>query len=152
TGALDRLDRTSGRYTRFEIPGRGVTTDILSLVEDSSGAMWVGTSGLGLYRLYPGSGEIQRFRYTEAEGPAATVTTLKLDRNGVLWIATLGGLFRLDPSTRRFKTVFRSLGLYKQPGAMDERGSLWWVAHGAKVLRVDPDSGRITTFSHAMSE
>jgi ligand-binding sensor domain-containing protein/signal transduction histidine kinase len=152
TGALDRLDRANGRYTSFEIPGRGITTDVLSLAQDSSGAMWVGTSGFGLYRLNPRSGEIQRVRYTEDEGPAAIVTALQLDRSGVLWVATMGGLYRLDPSTLRFTTVLRSLGLYKPPGAMDERGSLWWATNGADVLRVDPDSGRITTFRHAVSE
>jgi signal transduction histidine kinase/streptogramin lyase len=152
TGALDRLDRVSGRYTSFEVPGRGITTDVLSLAQDSSGAMWVGTSGFGLYRLNPSSGQIQRVRYTEDEGPAATVTALMLDRSGLLWVGTMGGLYRLDPSTLHFATVNRSLGLYKPPGAMDERGALWWATDGADVIRVDPDSGRITTFSHAVSE
>ena len=150
TGGLARRDRLTGRYTRFEIPGRGVTTDVLSVVEDSSGAMWVGTSGLGLYRLKPGTGEIQSFRYTEAEGLAATVTALKFDRTGVLWVTTLGGLYRFDPLTRRFTTVLHSP--LSKPAAMDDRGSLWLATLDAKVLRVDTDSGRITTFRHAVTE
>lgn len=151
TGALDHLDRLSGRYRRFEIPGRGVTTDVLSLAEDPSGAMWVGTSGLGLYRLDPSSGRSQPFRYTEAEGPAATVLALNLDRTGVLWLTTMAGLYRFDPSTRRSTTVIPWPGLYR-PATMDERGSLWQVADGTNLSRLDPDSGQITTFSHALRE
>jgi signal transduction histidine kinase/streptogramin lyase len=113
--------------------------------------MWVGTSGLGLYRLDPSSAEIQRFRYTDAEGAAATVTALKLDRTGVLWVTTLGGLYRFDRSTRRFTTVLHSP--LSKPAAMDERGSLWLATYGDKVLlRVDPDSRRIATLGQVVSK
>lgn len=150
TGALDRLDQRDGRFTRFEIPGQGNDADVLSLVEDSSGAMWVGTSGLGLYRLDPSSRRIQRFRYTEADGPAAIVTGLTLDHAADLWVTTNAGLYRFDLSTLRSTKVVDSPGLYL-PVTMDEHGSLWLATYDGKLARVDTHSGQVTTFDHVVS-
>jgi ligand-binding sensor domain-containing protein/signal transduction histidine kinase len=150
TGALDRLDQREGRDTRFEIPGHGIDADVLSVVENPSGTMWVGTSGLGLYRLDPNTRRIQRFRYTEDDGPAAIVTGLTLDQAGDLWVATKAGLYRLDPRTLRSTKVLDSPGLYL-PVTMDEHGSLWLATYDGKVVRVDTRSERVTTFDHVVS-
>src|SRR5215469_4716278 len=50
TGALVRLDRKAGRLTHVAVPGHGIASDVLSIVEDAAGALWIGTSGQGLYR------------------------------------------------------------------------------------------------------
>ncbi len=95
TGALSRLDRNRARYTRFAVPGGGVSSDVLSLVEDRSGALWIGTSGQGLYRLDRGAKRFKVYRHNEADAATLAndaVVRLLIDHRGTLWAATLDGL------------------------------------------------------------
>jgi signal transduction histidine kinase/ligand-binding sensor domain-containing protein len=157
TGALNRLDRSSGRYTHFEVPGNGIASDVLSIVEDQSGALWVGTSGQGLYRLEPATGRLRAVQHIEfdASRPSIdTVTRLLFDREERLWLTTLDGLYRFDPATERFTNYRRTVNdapASYEPIDEDERGALWLAAYGTGVLRLDPASGQFTTFSHGLA-
>jgi ligand-binding sensor domain-containing protein/signal transduction histidine kinase len=158
TGALDRLDRGSGRYARFDVPGHGIASDVLSIVEDRSGALWVGTSGQGLYRLDPATGRLRAFPHIEAGASSPsddTVIRLLVDREGRLWVTTVDGLYRFDPATQRFTNYRRTVNdapASYEPIAQDEHGALWLAAYGTGVLRLDPASGEFTTYSHGLGE
>ena len=158
TGALARLDRSSGRYTHFDVPGHGIASDVLSIVEDRSGQLWVGTSGQGLYGLDPATGRLRAFPHIEADasGPSDdTVIRLLVDREGRLWVTTVDGLYRFDPMTERFRNYRRTVNdapASYEPIAQDEHGALWLAAYGTGVLRLDPASGKFTTFSHGLGE
>jgi ligand-binding sensor domain-containing protein len=151
TGALNRLDRKTGQLTHLSIPGNGIAADVISLIEDPSGeALWVGTSGQGLYRLDTTNNRIVGFRH-DPEDPTSLsdngVIRLFHDSRGRLWIGTTNGLNRFDPTSRTFITyrhggphtehVYRSI-------VEDARGMLWLDADGDGVQRFDPDTGRFT--------
>jgi ligand-binding sensor domain-containing protein/signal transduction histidine kinase len=158
TGSLERYDPGNGRFTQFEVPGNGTASDVLSIVEDRSGALWLGTSGQGLYRLDPSTGRLKGFQNNEADAssPAGKIViALLVDRAGRLWLSTLDGLYRFDPSTERFTSYRRTVNdapTSYEPMAQDERGALWLAVYGIGVLRLDPVSGKFTTFSHGLGE
>jgi ligand-binding sensor domain-containing protein/signal transduction histidine kinase len=150
-GALNRFDRMSGQLTHFDVPGDGMASEILSLVEDpSADAMWIGTGGQGLYRLDTTTGRLQAFRH-RGEDPASLsnnwVIRVFIDSHGRLWIGTINGLNRFDPASGTFTTyrhgapdiphVYRSI-------VEDARGALWLGADGDVVQRFDPETGRFT--------
>ena len=151
TGALNRLDRKSGRLTHLDIPGNGIASDVLSIVEDPSGAaMWIGTGGQGLYRLDTTNNRLQVFRHDDADPTSLSdnrVIRLVYDSRGQLWIGTYDGLNRFDPTTGAFiiyrhgkrdtRHVYRSI-------VEDTHGILWVDADGDGVQRFDPSSGRFT--------
>jgi ligand-binding sensor domain-containing protein/signal transduction histidine kinase len=152
TGALSRLDRNRVRYTRFAVPGGGVSSDVLSLVEDRSGALWIGTSGQGLYRLDRGAKRFKVYRHNEADAATLandTVDRLLIDHRGTLWAATLDGLSHFDTQSQRFVTyrweTDRSSYLSL---AEDQHGFLWVGTHSSGLLRFEPQSGRLQRFKH----
>jgi len=152
TGALSRLDRNRARYTRFAVPGGGVSSDVLSLVEDRSGALWVGTSGQGLYRLDRGAKRFKVYRHNEADAATLandTVVRLLIDNRGTLWAATLDGLSHFDTQSQRFVTyrteTERSSYLSL---AEDQHGFLWVGTHSSGLLRFEPQSMRFQRFKH----
>jgi ligand-binding sensor domain-containing protein/signal transduction histidine kinase len=149
TGALNRLDRKTGQLTHLSIPGNGIAADVISLVEDLSGdALWVGTSGQGLFRLDTTNHRLVGFRHDDNDPTSLSdngVIRLFHDSRGRLWIGTTNGLNRFDPTSRTFITyrhggldtehVYRSI-------VEDARGTLWLDADGDGVQRFDPQTGR----------
>jgi len=79
-GADGRLHQT---YTRLPAP-------VYAMLEQADGTLWLGTKPDGLYRLRP---QMQGgFEVTHMEGlPDGSVYHIAEDRQGRLWVATLGG-------------------------------------------------------------
>ncbi|MFC4311733.1 two-component regulator propeller domain-containing protein [Steroidobacter flavus] len=151
TGALNRLDRSSGQLTHFDIPGQGIAADVLAIIDDpSSDALWVGTGGQGLYRLDTTTHRLQAFRHDSKDPTSLSdnrVIRLFTDSRKQLWIGTYDGLNQFDPATQTFVTyrhgkpetqhVYRSI-------VEDARGILWTDADGDGVQQFNPDTGHFT--------
>jgi ligand-binding sensor domain-containing protein len=149
TGALNRLDRKTGRLSHRDIPGNGIAADVISIVEDPSAeALWIGTSGQGLYRLDTTNDRLTGFRHDGGDPNSLSdngVIRLFYDSRRRLWIGTTNGLNRFNPTSRTFITyrhggqdtehVYRSI-------VEDAHGTLWMDADGDGVQRFDPETGR----------
>jgi ligand-binding sensor domain-containing protein/signal transduction histidine kinase len=154
TGALNRFDRFSRTYQHYEIPGHGVASDVLALVEDDESQLWIGTSGHGLYRFDRDSGALRAYRHSDSDAASLsndTVTALLSAGAHTLWVATADGLNRFDTQTGHFRT-FR----VKAPGtaakypsmARDATGALWLGSFGSGLLRFDPRTAEFEIFGH----
>jgi ligand-binding sensor domain-containing protein/signal transduction histidine kinase len=150
TGALNRCDSTGRQCTHYAIPGRGVASDVLSVAEDGSGTLWVGTSGQGLCRFDKASGSCKMFRHASGDSSSVsndTISNLLIDRQGVLWIGTADGLNRFEPATQRF-TAFRDETSPNSAGQMesiveDQDGNLWLGSLGSGLLKFDRKTQRL---------
>ena len=153
TGALNRCD-TTGRHCRhYSIPGHGVASDVISITEDRSRTLWVGTSGQGLCRFNRRTGDCRMFRHS-ADDPSSvsndTIDRLLVDREGVLWVATADGLDRFDPATGHF-TIYREQPSQNSGTVMvsmveDRQGNLWLGSVGAGLLKFDRKAQRLEPF------
>jgi signal transduction histidine kinase/ligand-binding sensor domain-containing protein len=143
TGTLNRYDRVTRSYRRLQVPGNGVSSDVLSIMEDRAGALWVGTSGEGLAKLDASTGKWKLYRHVTGDPRTLSdnvVTHLHIDHNGTLWANTGNGLNRYDAVTDSFssfrqETEFWSalyVGL-----AEDRRGTLWIIGVPG-LLHFDP--------------
>lgn len=102
-----------------------------NLLEDRTGAVWIGTDGNGLIR-YSQSG------FEKVETSHASISSLAEDREGNLWVGTAGGgLDRVSLSGARLEPSNPVLGQI-QSLCEDASGRLWGVTHnGALVSRVN---------------
>ncbi len=106
---LNLFDPQTGGSTRFlhdpDEANSLSSNTISSVVEDSTGALWIGTGGYalvgaGLNRLDPENGQVIRYQ-NDPDDPASLVSNdimkLSIGPDGVLWIGTWGGgVDRLD--------------------------------------------------------
>lgn len=120
---------------------------VISLFEDRTGDLWVGTSNQGIYVLSHG----RLSHYGEQDGfPAAAVSVMYQDRDGSHWAGTLGaGVCRL--SSQRFECLSTKEGLSNDSIMSlfeDREGGMWVGTLGAGVNRLL--DGKVTTLGAAM--
>ncbi|MGQ0761774.1 MAG: ligand-binding sensor domain-containing protein [Acidobacteriota bacterium] len=127
-GALMVSDPTAETPTfqRYSTREGLSSNSIWSFAEDDSGRIYVGTSR-GLDRLDPASGRVRHF--TDADGlPETIVNHCFRDRRGDIWIAAVGGLFRLHPRVEQQLAPARAyisrLQIAGSDVALPERGTL----------------------------
>jgi diguanylate cyclase (GGDEF)-like protein len=98
---------------------------VRALLAARDGRIWIGFFSGGLSVLDPASGSITRYRHDDRD--AATLSNdhvegLAEDPSGKIWVASNGGLDRLDPRTRRFEHF---LGDVARGLLVDRAGGLW---------------------------
>jgi signal transduction histidine kinase/ligand-binding sensor domain-containing protein/DNA-binding response OmpR family regulator len=102
---------------------------IRSIEEDSTGNIWIGTTGAGVAEYDRRSGRFRAFNRANTGLPIEDAQTLALGAGGVVWVGTSGnGLFRLDVNHRQYTAFGEAQGLanstvYKIVG--DDQGKLW---------------------------
>jgi ligand-binding sensor domain-containing protein len=148
-GGLNKLDRTTGRFTRYlqdpDDPYSVSNNMIISFFEDQSGAFWIGTAD-GLNRLDRASGRFSRWGY-EPDNPFSlshnTIPSIYEDESGVLWIGTYGGgLNRFDRSTGKFTHVSDKDGLPNNViyGILEEKDGSLWMSTNRGITRFQPNA------------
>ncbi len=124
---------------------------VLTISQDQSGLLWVGTLGGGLSKWNPGTwsfghdaGDPAWIRPSAAGGSSLNVFAISEDRDGILWVGRLGsGLERLDRRSGE-RSHFRhrpgdggSLGDDRVTALLhDRRGILWVGTYGGGLNRM----------------
>ena len=104
--SLYRID-PSGKSTKFSLVEPGLPLSPLSVAEDRSGMIWLGTFANGLFRLDPKSGRWKNYRHSEDDPTSLSnnnVDRLQMNPDGTLWAATWDGLDLFDIKKERFRT------------------------------------------------
>jgi ligand-binding sensor domain-containing protein/signal transduction histidine kinase len=142
----------------YRAPGLLPDNYILALLEDSEGNFWIGTHN-GLLRLS------RSVVSTVATGPAGSPESIKTiyeDRDGSIWITSLGGhLYRLrgnKPLPAALPSGLASLGV--RTIFRDSTGALWVGTNGEGASKITTDDvarytmkeGLINDFVRAFSE
>jgi len=154
--ALNRIDRRAGRYSSYRTSGPGVGSDVITIREDRSGNLWVGTYGHGLHRFDPRTGQFKTYRHDPADPHSLSndfVSRLLVDHNGTLWAASKDALNRFDATSGRF-TIYHldpQKDLFYQELVEDREGALWLGTDSSGLRRFDPATGRFTVYQPDMN-
>ncbi|MDP2006100.1 MAG: two-component regulator propeller domain-containing protein [Rubrivivax sp.] len=133
--------------------GKSLTTRrVMSLVEARPGEIWIGTFGQGIVAVDAASGRTRRLSHRPLAAASLrddSVRGLLRDRQGLVWVATNGGLSRLDPRNAAVLTVSsaghdsdgnRVRADYSALLAHSD-GRLWMGTHVDGIEIVDPQRG-----------
>jgi ligand-binding sensor domain-containing protein/signal transduction histidine kinase len=151
-GALYRVDGQTERYIRYDLAGVGVSTEVLAIAEDHSGALWIGTEHLGLIRFEPKAGRLKRFRHRPSDPHSLsdnTVARIWVEPNGIMWVSTWDGLDRFDPASETFVT-YKSDPKATEPyfSILQDRAGFLWLGAKSGLARFDPSTGQFNFFRH----
>ena len=158
---MERIDRTTGEVTRYDLTSAGAAgsgaANVLALRGDRSGSLWIGTEASGLARLNPRSGRVTWYRHDPKDANGLShnrINALWIDEANpdIVWIGTQHGLNRFDSVRGRWSRFLRDPG---DPGSLsndivtairgDGPGHLWIGTRGG-LSRLDKGSGRCESY------
>jgi len=129
-------------YDEFAVDSPAVAPD---------GSVWFGSWGQGVWRFEPGqegAGRAAFRNWTDRDGLVNnTVWSVSFGENGIVWIATAGGVSRFDGLT--FVNYRKEDGLGESHTSViwpDPDGTLWFATEGG-LTRYDPNT--IVSFTTA---
>lgn len=138
----------------YGIPGLDFKNKkVFCLKPDDRGRMWIGTFGEGLSVAIPrGEGYEVRTFFADSVG-LNEVRCLAIDRKGMLWGGTSGGLFCVDPT--RFAADGKGLRVYKRDSEIhdmlvDRQGRLWLTVPGEGLVCMQDGNFRILDASQGL--
>jgi len=92
---FDFAKNTSRNYLT-DIPEIKRENEVWEIYEDSRNQIWVGTYLGGMKRLNPATDSFEQIELEKNNERAKTVRAVVQDKKGYYWIATRGGLYRID--------------------------------------------------------
>ena len=137
-GGLCRFDPERNRFACSDEPGSELGAlgglEVRAIHHDSSGVLWVGTWGDGLFAGRPEGGRIEPLDGEWRRDLAPFLSAIVEDVDGALWIGSRRGLIRLDSAARSWRLFQHdpedptSLGDNFVIGLFVDRSGLLWVA------------------------
>lgn len=128
--------------------------NVFCMASDAKHRMWIGTFGKGLSLVYPrkdGYG-VKTF-FADSVG-LNEVRCMVIDKHGVLWCGTSGGLIRIPvdefvKDASRYKTYVRDYEI--RDVIVDRQGRLWLSASGNGLVQVEPGDGETEPKFHVFN-
>ncbi len=128
--------------------------NVFCMASDAKHRMWIGTFGKGLSLVYPrkdGYG-VKTF-FVDSVG-LNEVRCMVIDKHGVLWCGTSGGLIRIPvdefvKDASRYKTYVRDYEI--RDVIVDRQGRLWLSASGDGLVQVEPGDGETEPKFHVFN-
>jgi signal transduction histidine kinase/ligand-binding sensor domain-containing protein/DNA-binding response OmpR family regulator len=105
---LHRIEPQSGQHVLYELQHSAPSTiwrsNIYCMLEDEDGIFWISIINNGLGRLDKTTG---RYHYigTKNIGSLRHISSIYKDREGMIWLATWGGVYQFDPRAESFHPV-----------------------------------------------
>ncbi len=163
-GGLNRLEwggaeRKNARFTSFpnapDDPHGSGPDVVVSILEDRSGVLWIGTAGGGLRQFDRESGRFVHVRFDQ-DNPFSLsndkVTCILEDRAGLIWIGTYNGLNMFDPSIPKFVayrphgTDPRSLSHKRILAIHESQSGVLWVGADGGLNKFDRDDDSFSQY------
>lgn len=115
------------------------TSNIQTVFADGT-TLYVGTAGKGMDVIDTKTMLHQRFQgAVKGANLPISIYSFARDKNGLIWIGTMSGLFTFNPETKRFseisnipKAIFHCL-------VTDSNGTVWAASQGAGLYSISPE-------------
>lgn len=166
-GGLNRMDKKTGRFTRYmndpADPHSLINNKVRAIFEDSKGNFWIGTAGDGLHRMDRATGKFERYPYDPLHPAKLSrpklkkapyydhITFITEDVTGRLWIGSSeSGINYYNPENQRvthFETGNDTAGSFHDYSAWwtytSREGVLWISTLHGSLYRINPLQGSI---------
>jgi len=144
-------DKVVQNYTSSDDPNSIVSGEIKTLVKDSNGQIWVGSTSGGLARYIPDEERFVRANKENgfAELPTQIILEMLFDSKNRFWVGTNNGLYLFDTKTGLKKNYTISDGMADINIVSIQEGldNTIWCSTNAGLSHINLDTDEITNFN-----
>jgi len=122
--------------------GQSITANVLSIIKDTSGGIWLATGGRGVFYYHPNQKKFTTFRINAENSPKKdfiSIFNFLRDKNS-LWMATEFGFVRHELTSNTEKLYLTNLLEYTI--VKDLRGNIWAGGFGQGLLKYNPEKDK----------
>ena len=154
-GGLSRFDPKTGRFRNWSSSGSGLSYDNIHALCIDGKDLWIGTYTGGVNVLDTETG---RFRvYMPEDGDETTIDgtssyAIMKDRDGHIWVATMGGINLYDRRKDSFKRMYRTSSHVIIDMDQDPSGNIWFSSQGGGIIKFDSKKEKWKTYRHSSKE
>lgn len=150
TGTLTKYNPERNMFEKVDNFGAW----IIDIDEDHEGYLWLSTQGCGLYKVDPVSGK--RVNYVASKTPGSLphdhINNVMVDENGVVYVATILGVYRYDREQDIFEAVAPEFGNIAAQ-SIEKSGSDLWISTLSGLIKLKPDGeARVFTYADGISD
>ncbi|MEQ1675591.1 MAG: two-component regulator propeller domain-containing protein [Chitinophagaceae bacterium] len=137
----------------------GQSHEVRSLCIDRSGRVWAGTLGNGVSVLSESNGQFKPVVVDTTLGPAFksnVILDLFTASDGMIWVATIAGVYTIDPATLTANTYKKYPALQQLTGKRinafleDRKGRMWMASSLHGVYCYDKSTDQLLQFTKEM--
>jgi len=132
--AICQYDPSTDRFVKKHDLGE-MTIDIQ---EDLAGNLWFATTGNGLWRFSPTTGQWRQFKAAKEFKARNVVSSLEVDANGLVWAGTMEGLLCYNPEQEVFNKVDLIKDLIDIKSLVFD-GKQLWIGTPMGLIRYTPN-------------
>lgn len=147
-----RYDRANNRFIHYApSPTNSVSNSILTITEDDSKRIWIGSDGHGLTSLDKRTGKTVTYKHNDTDSTTLcdnTVNCIQKDHAGNLWLGTNMGLSFFDIKSGKFRSYHTSHGLPNETifGILEDRQQRIWISTNFGLACLDPVTGKFVNY------
>lgn len=142
---VGKFNKVTGTCTFYEPDDRkpeGLSANnVLKVLDDGRGSLWIGTWYGGLNRMDIKTGKFEHFFTSESDStslPSNNITDILHDSKGRLWVATEDALSLFDARKRNFSHA--RLGKASVLMIAEDTQGILWLASSEGLIRYDPET------------
>ncbi len=125
------------RYS--DTPYQSADNNIITMIEDREGNLWLGSRNDGAFRWRPDEGYFRYYQQNDQQAPLShnRVWAVKEDQQGNLWVGTRNGLNRIDGKTGRSESFL----INTDPKAIESEATITDIEFQDKRIWMNTFSG-----------
>ena len=148
---LNRVDPTTGRNQVYRLYPKDQTERYYNITQDQTGALWLG-GAMGLTEFQPKTGRVVRYSHQAGDPGSLSdngIDNVYVDHSDTVWVATSGGLNRLDRKRGTFTHYYTTDGLAVNSVSciLEDRSARLWMSTTSGISRFDPSTKTFTNYS-----
>jgi ligand-binding sensor domain-containing protein/serine phosphatase RsbU (regulator of sigma subunit) len=151
-GGVSLFDLNSQEFLNYNEKNKALGSRILSIYKQTNNVIWLGTWGEGLQKFNPATGTVVSYKKNVESGKSLvnnTVIRIVPHDEQHLWVATYGGLNRLNTVTNEFEQMESYLGIGNTAVFSifrDTDNTLWLGTNGKGLLIFNPLTNVVERF------
>ena len=140
-GGLTLFNLNKKEFVNYSFKEKDSTTissnNLFSILKDTNGYLWIGTSGAGVNRMNLSSNKVDRFENFE-DIKYKTITSIIEDNENNIWFGTKKGIIRYSYENNTFTTFSNLNGDFHINSAFKDKQGFLYFGGINGVLKFDP--------------